>query len=178
MALTRQLQVRTDTAANWTSENPTLAVGELGLESDTGKIKAGDGSTVWTSLAYLTYNISQLTDLWGQEFEAIADTNTSHNFANFGFTKNFHFTALTANRTVTVSNAVNGSQLFIDVDIASGETNHEILFSGVGTPKISSSWINGTSDGVILPGSPSEATSYTIAAWYNGTQWKINVIDF
>lgn len=47
-----QIQVRRDTAANWTSTNPTLAAGELGLETDTLKIKVGTGSTAWTSLDY------------------------------------------------------------------------------------------------------------------------------
>jgi hypothetical protein len=46
------LQLRGDTAANWTSVNPTLLANELGRETDTGKIKIGDGSTAWTSLAY------------------------------------------------------------------------------------------------------------------------------
>lgn len=50
MAVT--IQVRRDTAANWTSVNPVLHQGELGLETDTGKVKIGNGSTVWTSLAY------------------------------------------------------------------------------------------------------------------------------
>jgi hypothetical protein len=45
---------RRDTAANWTAENPTLLAGELGLESDTGYWKVGDGSTAWTSLAYVS----------------------------------------------------------------------------------------------------------------------------
>lgn len=47
-----QIQLRRDTAANWTSANPTLAQGELGLERDTAKLKFGDGSTAWNSLAY------------------------------------------------------------------------------------------------------------------------------
>jgi len=47
------IQLRRDTAANWTSANPTLAQGELGAETDTSKIKIGDGSTVWNSLGYL-----------------------------------------------------------------------------------------------------------------------------
>ncbi len=46
------IQVRRDTAANWTSSNPTLSAGEPGFETDTGKIKFGDGSTAWTGLAY------------------------------------------------------------------------------------------------------------------------------
>lgn len=49
-----QIQFRRDTAAAWTSANPTLAAGELGLETDTSFYKIGNGSTAWTSLAYGT----------------------------------------------------------------------------------------------------------------------------
>lgn len=48
------IQVRRDTAANWTSTNPTLEAGEIGFETDTGKLKVGTGSTAWTSLLYAT----------------------------------------------------------------------------------------------------------------------------
>lgn len=52
MAVVTQIQVRRGTAAQWTSTNPTLSSGEFGYETDTGKIKIGDGSTVWASLGY------------------------------------------------------------------------------------------------------------------------------
>ena len=48
----RRILIRRDTAANWTANNPTLAAGEFGHETDTGKLKLGDGSTAWTSLGY------------------------------------------------------------------------------------------------------------------------------
>ena len=47
-----QIQMRRDTASNWTSAAPTLAAGEWGLETDTLKFKIGDGTTAWASLAY------------------------------------------------------------------------------------------------------------------------------
>jgi hypothetical protein len=47
-----RLQLRADTAANWTSVNPILLANELGRETDTGKIKIGNGTATWTSLAY------------------------------------------------------------------------------------------------------------------------------
>lgn len=50
--MTARMQQRRDTAANWTSANPTLAAGEIGIETDTQKMKVGTGSTAWTSLAY------------------------------------------------------------------------------------------------------------------------------
>lgn len=52
MAVVTQIQVRRGTAAQWTSTNPTLAAGEWGYETDTGKVKIGNGSTAWNSLAY------------------------------------------------------------------------------------------------------------------------------
>jgi len=52
MAVQTKLQVRRDTAANWTSTNPTLAAGEIGFETDTLKFKIGNGSTLWNALAY------------------------------------------------------------------------------------------------------------------------------
>jgi hypothetical protein len=52
MAVVTQIQVRRGTASQWTSTNPTLAAGEWGFESDTGKVKIGNGSTAWNSLGY------------------------------------------------------------------------------------------------------------------------------
>jgi len=46
------IQLRRDTAANWTSNNPTLAAGELAIETDTDFYKIGTGSTAWNSLGY------------------------------------------------------------------------------------------------------------------------------
>jgi hypothetical protein len=52
MAVVTQIQLRRGTAAQWTSANPTLAAGEQGWESDTNKLKIGNGSTAWNSLSY------------------------------------------------------------------------------------------------------------------------------
>jgi hypothetical protein len=53
MPVVTQVQVRRGTAAQWTSANPTLASGEQGFETDTLKLKIGNGSTAWNSLAYV-----------------------------------------------------------------------------------------------------------------------------
>lgn len=59
------MQQRRDTAANWTSGDPTLLAGEIGVETDTGKKKVGDGSTAWTSLDYdvTAYDLEELADV-------------------------------------------------------------------------------------------------------------------
>lgn len=55
--LDSQIQSRNDTAANWSSVNPVLLKGEIGIEIDTRKMKVGDGTTEWNSLKYLKDDI-------------------------------------------------------------------------------------------------------------------------
>lgn len=43
---------RHDTAANWSTINPVLALGEMGVETDTNKFKFGDGITSYNNLPY------------------------------------------------------------------------------------------------------------------------------
>ena len=47
-----QIQLRNDTAANWTAANPILAEGEMGIENDTMQFKLGDGINNWADLEY------------------------------------------------------------------------------------------------------------------------------
>jgi len=46
------IQLRRDTAANWTSTDPVLAVGEAGYETDSNQFKIGNGTDSWSLLAY------------------------------------------------------------------------------------------------------------------------------
>ena len=73
------IQFRRDTAANWTSNNPTLANGEFAIETDTTKYKIGDGSTAWTSLSYggLGSIDSALIDAKGDLIVGTADNTTA-----------------------------------------------------------------------------------------------------
>jgi Major tropism determinant N-terminal domain len=50
--MTAVIQVKRGTAAAWASANTVLAAGEVAFETDTKKIKIGDGSTAWNSLGY------------------------------------------------------------------------------------------------------------------------------
>ena len=60
--MTVVIQLRRDTAAQWIAINPVLAAGEPGLESDTGRIKFGDGSTAWRDLAYFLGHVDDTAD--------------------------------------------------------------------------------------------------------------------
>lgn len=47
-----KIQIRRGTAAQWAAANSVLAPGEQGLETDTGRLKVGDGATAWAGLGY------------------------------------------------------------------------------------------------------------------------------
>lgn len=66
------IQHKTGTAAQWTSANPTLAKGEIGFETDSNRLKIGDGVTSWNNLSYLqavgdvinSYDVSDSNSWW------------------------------------------------------------------------------------------------------------------
>jgi hypothetical protein len=47
------IQFKRAVAARWTTVNPVLRVGEPGFETDTNKLKIGDGTSHWNDLDYL-----------------------------------------------------------------------------------------------------------------------------
>lgn len=47
-----KIQIRNDTKNNWTTQNPVLLKGEMGVETDTRKFKFGDGVSDWKTLEY------------------------------------------------------------------------------------------------------------------------------
>ena len=60
-----QIQMRRGTASEWTSADPTLAIGEWGLKTDTDKYKIGDGTTAWASLSYSSLPSGSMTTAGG-----------------------------------------------------------------------------------------------------------------
>jgi hypothetical protein len=78
---TVRIQIRRGTAAQWTAANPTLAAGEMGVESDTRKTKIGTGSTAWTALAYANVVPSDLTNTLSDYLE-VADRGVANGVAS------------------------------------------------------------------------------------------------
>jgi hypothetical protein len=104
-----QIQLRRDTASNWTSNNPTLAQGEFAIETDTDKYKIGDGSTAWTSLSYssLPANVLPLT---GGTLTGALTINGASPLVFEGATADAYETTIavtdpTADRTITLPNS-------------------------------------------------------------------------
>lgn len=55
------LQLRTGSATQWAASTRILAVGEPGVETDTGRIKVGDGTNLWSGLPWSGAAISKST---------------------------------------------------------------------------------------------------------------------
>lgn len=74
--------VRSNTAAWWTSNNPVLALDDIGEEFDTGRNKVGDGSTAWNDLDY-SYLTPGAADLYNQVVEDDGTPVTQRASVNF-----------------------------------------------------------------------------------------------
>jgi hypothetical protein len=135
-----KIQLRRDTAANWTTNNPTLALGEMGIETDTRKFKFGDGTTAWNTLPYassgssgdIPTKLSQLENDCG--FITMADVEGKHyttmsaveakgyatltDVAEAGYTKNVG--------TVTKVNNVSPVDGNVSLDIPSAVTEETV----------------------------------------------------
>lgn len=57
-----RIQLRRDTAANWTSVNPTLLSGEIGIETDTLKFKIGNGQR-WNQTTSYAFKVGESNGL-------------------------------------------------------------------------------------------------------------------
>jgi len=85
--MSSKIQLRRDSAANWTATNPVLAQGEPGLETDSKKVKYGDGTTAWNLLDYASGGAG---GDYSTGFEDGVNENTYH-FATVTGKKEFTF---------------------------------------------------------------------------------------
>lgn len=125
-----RFQLRADTAANWASVNPTLLNNEFAFETDTKKLKVGNGSTAWNSLAYFPSIVTGGTVLGNLEI-GTTGTLTFEGSTADGFETTLAVTDPTADRTITLPNqsgtvVVSGNASIVDADIAA---NAEIAVS-------------------------------------------------
>jgi hypothetical protein len=110
------IKLRRDVAADWTSNNPVLAEGEFGWESDTNTLKVGDGVTAWASLPYFatdgflldTNNLSDVTSVSTSRTNLGLGTGDSPEFAavNVGAASDTTITRTGAGDIAVEGNAV------------------------------------------------------------------------
>ena len=132
------IQIRRDTASNWTSANPILAQGELGAETDTSKIKIGDGTTAWASVPYLIDAGDYLTatstnTLTNKTITGVKETKVAMGAHDIDLSAGNYFTyTLSGAQTLTVSNvASSGSVSAFVLEVTNGGSAALTFFSGV-----------------------------------------------
>lgn len=74
-----QIQVRNDTASNWSTANTLLLAGEIGYETDTGRFKIGNGTDVWSNLTFGTTNLSSPPAIGNTLANTVAATTMTAN---------------------------------------------------------------------------------------------------
>ena len=106
---TVRIQVRRGVAADWTSVNPILAAGEMGVETDTNKFKFGNGTGAWSTLAYAASDSEAIGEI---SQDAI---NTALTMGS-GLTKTYNDGANTI--TISVDSAVVALKSYVDSAVA------------------------------------------------------------
>ena len=111
------VKVKRATAARWASQNPVLAAGEIGYETDTRKMKLGDGTSSWTQLSYL-----------------VADgTGTGTGTGTGGQAATIRIgtvTTLRYNQNATVVNSGTSTAAVLDFGIPRGKSVYEYAVEG------------------------------------------------
>ena len=110
---TVRIQVRRGSETDWSGVNPILAAGELGVVTDTRKIKVGDGSTAWNSLSYIAADAPEIGEI---SQDAINTALTM----GAGLTKNYNDGANTI--TINVDSNVVALRSYVDAAVT-GLTN-------------------------------------------------------
>jgi hypothetical protein len=118
MQVAFSIQLRKDTSANWGSVNPVLLKGEPGFETDTGKLKIGDGTTAWSALGYIGG-------------EAGVSTNTPNTIVKRDASGNFAAGTITANLSgsytnVTIGSTASKGKIFVQETTPSGAAAGDI----------------------------------------------------
>jgi hypothetical protein len=136
-----RIQLRRDTAANWTSNNPVLRQGEIGIETDTYQMKVGNGTSTWTQITQYM-NIVPDGNLTIEDYIPASDIGAESGVVGLssynaiipgssiileGTTANAHETTLTVtdpteDRTITFPNATGTVALAENVAALSGAT--------------------------------------------------------
>lgn len=173
------VQLRRGSAAAWTTANPVLAQGELGIETDTQKFKCGDGALAWSALPYLidAGNFATMTGVQTLTNKTLESPVVNSPTLSNGYTEevfalsgtapqlspsngSIQTWVLTGNSTPALGTWNSGQSLTLMVDDGAGYT---ITWTSIGV-----TWKTGTGSAPTL-----NTTGYTAI-----TLWKVGTVIY
>ena len=132
MQVATRIQIRRDTAANWTTANPILREGEMGLETDTLKIKVGNSVAAWSTRPYLNVTPSELAELAQDSVNSVLIAGTGidkvYDDANNTLTLDIDSTVATLTGSQTLTNKTLTSPV---INTPTGITKSDVGLSSV-----------------------------------------------
>lgn len=75
--LNTRIQLKHGLAASWTEKNPVLLAGEMGIETDTLKMKVGDGTSNWKALGYLGADANDILAIINENRDSCTTVNVA-----------------------------------------------------------------------------------------------------
>jgi hypothetical protein len=120
------IKIRRGTTTQWAASNRVLQLGELGLDTTLNKLKAGNGTTAWSSLPFLQAD-ADVTEL-AQDAVATALSNGTHSNITVTYSDNNNSISLSTGPDVitqtsltnTLTNPTTGYVAIGDVGQADG----------------------------------------------------------
>ena len=123
-------KLRRDTAANWSSNNPTLAEGELGYDKTNVYLKIGDGTTAWNSLGQFTQSEESITDFIGGTVTGNTETFITVTYDDSDNTLDFVVPVLDEDNLATNSATHLATQQSIKAYVDAQVTAQDLDFQG------------------------------------------------
>jgi hypothetical protein len=103
-----KIKIRRGTSSQWASSSKVLDQGELGLDTTLNKLKAGNGSSLWSALPFINVLPSELTELAQDAVESALTAGT-------GITKVYNDSANTI--TLAVDSTI-ANKTYVDTAVS------------------------------------------------------------
>ncbi len=109
--LNTRIQLKHGLAAKWTERNPVLLAGEVGIETDTLKMKVGDGTSHWDALGYLGADANDILAIINENRDSCTTVNVVEGQSD-------------TEALATISNPKNGDIAVLEKSISGGKKSH------------------------------------------------------
>ena len=109
--LNTRIQLKHGLAASWTERNPVLLAGEIGIETDTLKMKVGDGTSNWKALGYLGANANDILAIINENRDSCTTVEVAEGQSD-------------TEALATISNPKNGDIAVLEKSISGDKKSH------------------------------------------------------